>query len=639
MKSTAMSASEHLDPSEAKFRSYIEHSPDGVFVTDERGRFVEVNPAVTEITGYPGAELLESSFLDLFWKDSTHPFTDYLATINARGAYCCESPFQRKDGTTRWWSVDTVRLPDRRYLFFVKDITERKNIELELVKIKELFQLFMKHSPIYCFIKEVTPFASRALYSSENYEAMIGIKGSDMVGKTMDELFPTDFAKKMTEDDWAVVSKGQVLKLDEDFKGRNYTTIKAPLTQGDRSLLMGYTIDITEQKRAEEERTSLEAQLAQAQKMESVGRLAGGVAHDFNNMLGVILGHAEMALLKLNHEHALYSHLEEIRKATERSANLTRQLLAFARRQTITPKVLDLNETIGGMLRMLERLIGEDIKLVWVPGSELWPVRVDPSQVDQILANLCVNSRDAIAGVGKITIQTDNVTFDRPYCAPRADMVPGDYVRLAVSDDGCGMDNETLSHIFEPFFTTKRVGEGTGLGLATVYGVVKQNGGFVHVDSELGHGATLEIYLPRHEDKVCHTPAVAAATPSVAGHETILLVEDEPAILSVTMSMLESQGYTVLAASSPGEAIQLAREHAGGIHLLVTDVVMPEMNGRDLAKNLMAFYPDLKRLFMSGYAADVIAHHGVLEPGTHFVPKPFSTKDLTAKVREALENC
>jgi CheY-like chemotaxis protein len=357
------------------------------------------------------------------------------------------------------------------------------------------------------------------------------------------------------------------------------------------------------------------------------------VAHDFNNMLGIILGYTEMALDQVDPKQPLHANLEEIRKATNRSADLTRQLLAFARKQTVAPKLLDLNETVEGTLKMLRRLIGEDIDLDWRPKTDLWPVKVDPSQIDQILANLCINARDAISGVGKLTIETGNNTFDEDYCATHAYFVPGEYVMLAVSDDGCGLDKETLVHIFEPFFTTKEFGKGTGLGLSTVYGIVKQNNGFINVYSEQGQGTAFSIYLPRHVGKADQIQRYTPVESVAHGHETILLVEDEPSILNMTTMMLERQGYTVLAASTPGEAIRMAREHAGKIHLLMTDVVMPEMNGRDLARNLLSRYPHLKRLFMSEYTANVIAHHGVLDPDVHFIQKPFSIQNLASAVR------
>jgi len=401
--------------------------------------------------------------------------------------------------------------------------------------------------------------------------------------------------------------------------------------------MLGINYDITDRKQAEVEKEKLEVQLHQAQKMESVGRLAGGVAHDFNNMLGVILGYTELAMERVEPDNPLHANLEKIQEAAQRSGDLTRQLLAFARKQTVSPKVIDLNDTIESILNLLRRLIGEDIDLAWQPGKEVWPVKIDPTQVDQILTNLCVNARDAIVDTGKVTIETGTASFDEEYCAHHAGFVPGEYVLLAVSDTGCGMDEVTQAHVFEPFFTTKEMGKGTGLGLATVYGVVKQNNGFINVYSEPGQGTTFKVYLPRHFGKTVPLPEKGLDNPGERGHETVLLVEDEPAILEMTTGMLEKLGYTVLAAGTPGEAIRLAQEYPGRIDLLLTDVVMPEMNGRDLAKNLLTIYPDIRRLFMSGYTANVIAHRGVLDEGVHFIQKPFSMKDLGEKLREALK--
>jgi PAS domain S-box-containing protein len=407
---------------------------------------------------------------------------------------------------------------------------------------------------------------------------------------------------------------------------------------GTAERMIGVNADITDKASAEKEKASLEAQLRQAQKMESIGRLAGGVAHDFNNMLTIIFGHVQLALMDANLPPLLHDSLEEIQKAAERSAGLTRQLLAFARKQIIAPIALDLNETVGGMFKMLQRLIGEDMQLTWHPAKDLWPVRMDPSQIDQILANLCINARDAISDVGKITIETENWIFDKDYCATHLGFLPGEYVRLVVSDNGCGMGKETLSHIFEPFFTTKDNGKGTGLGLATVYGIVKQNDGFINIYSEPNQGTTFTIYLPRYEINAGRADKHGTKESPSRGHETILLVEDEPAILEITSLMLEMQGYTVLTASTPDEAIRLAGEYAGTIHLLITDVIMPGMNGRDLAKCLISGYPHLKHLFMSGYTANVIVHHGVLDEGVNFIQKPFSLPVLSNKVRDILDN-
>jgi two-component system, cell cycle sensor histidine kinase and response regulator CckA len=353
-------------------------------------------------------------------------------------------------------------------------------------------------------------------------------------------------------------------------------------------------------------------------------------------MLGVILGFTELAIMKLPADAPVRMYLDEVRTAAKRSADITRQLLAFARKQIIAPQVLDLNETIGSMLKMLIRLIGEDVDLFWKPARDLWPVKMDPAQIDQVLANLVVNARDAIAGVGKITIETGNADLDEHYCETHIGCVPGPYALLAVSDNGCGMDKETLARLFEPFFTTKEVGKGTGLGLATIYGIVKQNNGFIDVVSEPGRGATIKIYLPRQEPQAAATgePRKPAEVP--AGMETVLLVEDEPSLLKFARILLEELGYTVLAAGSPREAIRLAKAHTHEIHLLMTDVVMPKMSGRDLCEQLEASRPGLKCLYMSGYTADVIAHQGVLDEGVHFVQKPFTREALAMKIREAL---
>ena len=386
------------------------------------------------------------------------------------------------------------------------------------------------------------------------------------------------------------------------------------------------------------EKRKLQEQLVQSQKMESVARLAGGVAHDFNNMLSVIIGHTELAMEQMNPYQPLFTNLGEIRKAGERSAALVKQLLAFARKQTVTPKVLDLNKTVAGMLKMLRPLIGEDIDLIWQPGEEMWPIKMDPSQIDQILANLCVNARDAINGIGRIIIETGMVTIDSDFCTLHPEFVPGVHVSLSVSDDGCGMDQKTMSKIFEPFFTTKEVGEGTGLGLAMVYGIVKQNDGFIIVSSEPGRGTTFKIYLPRHAVTTMDGRRHDQAVPLPGGHETILLVEDEPSILNMAKLMLEKLGYRVLPASTPSEAIGLAHEHDEEIRLLMVDVIMPEMNGRDLAKQVETLSPKMVCLFMSGYSGDIIAHHGMLDEEVYFIQKPFSMQELAAKVRQVLED-
>jgi PAS domain S-box-containing protein len=513
---------------------------------------------------------------------------------------------------------------------------------IELRESRALFQIAIDSSPIPIMIHDEE---GRVLQLSRGWTKLSGYALEDIpnLGDWMERaygersgtkkdyienLFATD--QTVYNGEWTITAKDGSIRIWE-FQ----STPLGKLSKGKRVLLSMAT-DITERKLAEEEKVKLESQLQQSQKMESIGRLAGGVAHDFNNMLSVILGHAEMALMKIEPSNPLFDKLTEIQKAGERSADLTKQLLAFARQQTISPKALDLNDTVAGMLKMLQRLIGEGINLTWQPAANLWQVMVDPSQIDQILANLCINARDAINDIGMITIETENRVIGREYCSYHVDTEPGEYVLISVSDNGSGMDRVTQMHLFEPFFTTKEIGKGTGLGLATVYGIVKQNRGFINVYSEPGRGTTFSIYLPRHMGQTEEHEVVEEAEMATARGETVLLVEDEATLLVMSREILEMLGYNVLAASSANEAIRLSREYSGEIHLLMTDVVMPEMNGRDLAEKITPARPDMKSLFMSGYTADIIAHHGVLDPGVHFIQKPFSIQTLASKIREVL---
>ncbi|MFH0726441.1 MAG: response regulator [Pseudomonadota bacterium] len=472
---------------------------------------------------------------------------------------------------------------------------------------------------------------------------MTGYPQKELIGTRARMLYPTqeEFEYVGREKYRQIAEKGTGA-VETRFQTKDGSIIDVFLASTPMNLLNlseGVTftaLDITDRKRVEAEKEKLQSQLLQAQKMEAIGRLAGGVAHDFNNMLSIIIGRSELARMKLDPSDPLYNELCEIEAIVNRSANLTRQLLGFARKQTIAPKILNLNDTIESLLKILRRLIGEDIDLLWKPAANLWPVKIDPVQIDQILTNMLINARDAIKDVGKVTIETDNVVFDEAYCAVHSGFIPGQFTLFAVSDDGCGIDGETLQNIFEPFFTTKEIGKGTGLGLATVYGIVKQNNGFINVYSEPGKGTTFRIYLPGYGGEPARVSAAAPAQADTGGLATVLLVEDEPVLLNVAKRMLERSGHTVLAAGTPGDAIRLAAEHAGKIDLLMTDVVMPEMNGRDLAKHLRSFYPRQKCLFMSGYTANVIAHHGVLDEGVFFIQKPFSMKELAAAIRQVL---
>lgn len=520
------------------------------------------------------------------------------------------------------------------------DIASRKQTEEALRDSEGRFRSLVESAPEGIFVQS----EGRFVFLNPAMVKLLGAaRAEDLLGTDLMERIAPEYHEavqqrimEQRETGKPVPFMGQeYLRLDGSRVAVETTAVAIRFEGQDAHLV--FVRDITERRQAEEEQEKLRNQLNQLQKMESIGRLAGGVAHDFNNMLGVILGYTQMAMEKMDPAQPLFNYLKEIRKVAERSADLTRQLLAFARKQTVAPRILDLNETVNGMLNMLQRLIGESIDLAWLPGRELRPVKVDPAQIDQILANLCVNAKDAISGVGRICIETSNVSFDDAYCAARADFLPGDYVQLTVSDNGSGMDRATLKQIFEPFFTTKSVGKGTGLGLSTVYGIVKQNHGFINVYSEPGQGTSFKIYLPQHKGESVQFQVKDTVSPVAEGIETVLLVEDEPALLELGQMMLKSLGYRVLAAGSPLEALELVRSGREDIHLLLTDVVMPEMNGKDLFSRLLALYPRLRCLYMSGYTADVIAHHGVLEEGVNFIQKPVSTKDLAVKVRAVLD--
>jgi len=545
-------------------------------------------------------------------------------------------------GQPRWFDAVLTPMPDISGKFggatlVLRDITERKTAE-ETLRLSEREKALILNASIEMFV--YYDLDLRIQWANRAAGESVGRRVEDLVGMNCYELWhqrmepclncPVILARETGKS-----HKTEIATPD----GRHWFIRGYPVLdeKGQVIALVEFGQDITERKQSEAEREKLQEELLQSQKMESIGRLAGGVAHDFNNMLGVIIGHSEMALEQIPPDDAVQEDLKEILSAARRSADLTRQLLAFARKQTISPIVLDLNETVEGMLKMLRRLIGEDIHLIWLPQGGLWQTLIDPAQIDQILANLCVNARDAIDGIGKITIETGNLTLDETFCADHAESTPGDYVLLAVSDSGCGMDKETLGKLFEPFFTTKGVGTGTGLGLATIYGIVKQNHGFINPYSEPDQGTTFKIYLPRYTGKTVQKSIDSAEEADRGGPETILLVEDEPSILKLGKKVLERLGYRVLAASTPGKAIGIAEHFSEKIHLLMTDVIMPEMNGRDLASRLKSSHPGMKRLFMSGYTANVIAHHGVLEKGIHFIQKPFSRSEVAAKVREALD--
>ena len=612
-------------------------------ILDEQGvpvdyRFLAANPAFERMTGLRASDLVGRTVMEAL-PGTERRWIDTYGKVALTG-----EPIRFEDYTgalDKYFEVTAFRPAPGEFACIFQDITDAKRAEealrrseRELLRTQRmaglgswkwdsatdevewtetLYELF----GLDAAAPPPTLAQQEAIFAPESYAALMAA-----VATTVETGDPYEMEVEIVRADgetrWSWVRGERVTDADGRPTG-----------------LWGATQDVTDRKREADERRTLEAQLARSQRLEAVGTLAGGIAHDFNNMLTVILGHAERRLGSIGPDDPARGDLDEIRRAAEHSADLTRQLLAFARSQPATPRVIDLNDAVTSVLSLLRRLIGEDVELAWRPGPRPPLVRIDPSQVDQILANLCVNSRDAIEDAGTITVEVDEVELDDEDCRDHPDRAPGEYVRLTVSDDGAGMDAETLGHLFEPFFTTKGE-QGTGLGLATVYGIVRQNSGFVNVYSEPGVGTTFRIYLPRHAE----ASAVSGEQPTTAtdsgGHETILLVEDEPAILAMTATTLQGRGYTVLAAGTPSAAIALAEGHAGTIDLLLTDVTLPEMNGRALSELLRETRPDLRCLFMSGYAAPIVSGNGVLDEGAPFISKPFHLKDLAAKVRETL---
>lgn len=415
-------------------------------------------------------------------------------------------------------------------------------------------------------------------------------------------------------------------------------SLKALAVKGE-TIIQAVIRDISKRRQAEAETARLEVQLRQSAKMEAIGRLAGGIAHDFNNMLAVIQGYADLMLKSMDHDSQHRADVQSIRTAAKRAAALTRQLLAFGRKQTIQPRVMNLNEVIAATDSMLRRIIGEDIELLTIPAKELWNVKIDPSQIEeQVILNLAVNAREAMPDGGKLTIETSNVTLDADYASRHAEVTPGDYVMLAVSDTGTGMTGEVMAHIFEPFFTTKEENKGAGLGLSTTYGIVKQSGGHIWIYSEPGKGTTFKIYLPRVDTPAEHLERKYEPGILPGGTETILVAEDEPSVLAVNCRVLREQGFNVLEAPDGREALRKAEELAGGeIHMLITDVIMPHMNGKDLADRIKTIHPNIKVLYTSGYTDNAIVHHGVLDEGVNFIAKPFPPGQLVRTVRRILD--
>lgn len=630
-------AEQALRASERRYRLLFEKNLAGICRTTPEGRILECNEAFARMLGYDSsAELLTVNINALYQTPADRAaLIDRL--LEQKTITQQEVCFRRKDGGPVWILtnmnlVETDEPGEFTIIGTTFDISERKRSREELRVSQQRFAAFMRHLPGVAFMKNRE---GRYVFYNEAAQGLFHLDPADFLGKTDHEVWPADYADRFVANDEAVIRSKALVEAVEAVPHRqgvhHWLIYKFPIVDENDEVqfIGGMGIDITE-------RRQLEDQLRQSQKMEAVGRLAGGVAHDFNNLLTVISGYGDMIMRGLTPEDPLLGCIEEVLKAASRATSLTNQLLAFSRRQVIQPKILDLNILVANMDRMLRRVIGEHIELETVLMPGLGSVKADAGQLEQVIMNLAVNARDAMPEGGKLYIRTGNV--DVPHSSRlHADVRPGSYVRLTVADTGQGMDAEIMIHLFEPFYTSKATGKGTGLGLSTVYGIVKQSGGEIVVESEPGSGATFHIYLPRIigvTDAAHPAKTVPAAR---AGTETILLVEDEPGVRQLVRDMLYRLGYTILEAGSGAEALRIFEQHHGVIDLLLTDVIMPQMSGRDLAQRLRSVQPSLKVLYMSGYTDDMLAHHGVLEPNVFLLPKPFAPDELGAKLREVLD--
>ena len=617
--------------------SLLEMATDGVWRWDVEKDRVDWSPTLLRTLRYPEWSRGIQDILEL-----THPEERAIHAaaidehVRSGGAYRVEVRLRTYEGNYLWIESRGISLRDdagrSRVMFgFVVDISESR-VRTEAVRLSDLrFRAFMDNCPAAVFLKDED---GKHLYVNPAAAELAGVRPEDMIGRLHREIFPPKTAEELDRVDRGVLESGRLERWTgvlhrSDGTDRWIHDVKFPvdLPSGARAL-GGFGVDLTELRQVQQSAES-------AHRLESLGRLAGGVAHDFNNMLNVILGYSRMALDGLAEGDPAREFLREVIDAGSRSAAITRQLLAIARQQPVQPATLDLGERVVESARLLRRLIGENIDLRVERGPDLWPVRLDPGQLDQILVNLSVNARDAIPGVGHISITVENKTVEADGDPGGGDGPLGDWVLLSFSDNGSGMDAEVLGSLFEPFFTTKPVGTGTGLGLATVYGIVKQNGGRIEVESQLGAGSTFRISFPREHGQVERPSAIPEPRRPLGG-ATILMVEDEAALLRLGTRMLEKLGHRVLPAQGPEEALRVAAAHPDTIDLLMTDVVMPGMSGLDLSLQLRSLHPEARTLFVSGYTEDIIADHGIIDRSLIFLEKPFGLEDLEQAVGRAL---
>jgi len=652
-----------LRESRQRLQDIVDFLPDATLAIDASKRVILWNKAIERMTGVPASEMMGKSdhaytvpfygkprgqLMDLIWEENEAIAAHY-PTLKREGDTLLAEGFSSAlyggKGAWIWMKASPLYNSDGEIvgaIESIRNITSLKEAESSLQESERLFRTVFEHAPVGMAVIDME---QRFLQVNRSLCAILGYEAEELVGRSFNEFtHPED--RQGSIERWEQMKRQETVSTQAEKRymhrsGRTIWTIAQNALvigrDGKPAYVVSHLIDITAWKQAEESRSQLEEQLRQTQRLESIGRLAGGVAHDFNNKLQAILGFTQMAILEAGEQEKLRKWLLMIQQAAEGSADLTRQLLAFARKQNIQPKTLNLNRIISSMLAMLRQLIGENILLVWIPDKDLWPICIDPSQIDQILVNLCANSRDAIGGqAGTLTIETRNVLLDEAYCHGHPEFFPGRYVMLTVSDTGCGMEPDVKNRIFEPFFTTKEQGKGTGLGLATVYGIMRQNTGMVHVYSEPGKGSTFRLYFP-HADLPSDEAAEKSPPESVGGEETILIVEDDADVLEVAQTVLTRFGYTVLTAKGPNDARRIMETHPGSIHLLITDVIMPEMNGKQLGDLMKQSRPDLRILFMSGYTANIIAKHGILDKDIAFIQKPFSVQTLLEKVRTVLD--
>jgi two-component system cell cycle sensor histidine kinase/response regulator CckA len=618
----------------------LENALDGFYLVDTMGRLLEVNDAYCVMSGYTRAELLQMRVADVESIESEEEVAAHVQRVMSQGSDRFASRHRRKDGkiidiesSVKFQDVDGGRL-----FCFLRDVTESKHAEQALRESEERFRSVVEGAPVSILIQANGIYrylnaAAIAMFGAETADQLVGHAVAERVHPDS-RVAVSERIRMLKEGRQAVpFLEEQLLRLDGTVIDVEVSARRFIFEEQDGSIV--FVRDITERKREENKRRALEQQLLQAQKMEAVGRLAGGIAHDFNNLLMVIRSYSELLQDSLPADDTLRRNTQAIMKAADRAASLIGQMLAFSRKQIVSPVLLDLNGVVNETAKMLKRLIGEDIEFRISAAESLWAIEADSDQIVQVLMNLCVNARDAMPQGGTLTIVTENVTVQEGGVGSQPYVLPGDYVSLSVIDTGTGISKELQDQIFEPFFTTKEVGKGTGLGLATVYGIVKQSGGYVWVDSELGQGTSFTIYLPRVRKIVPDISAKPEAQPR--GTETLLLAEDEEALREAMCDNLRSLGYTVLAGSSGQQALSVASEYKGRIDLLITDVVMPRMSGRELSQILGSLRPEMKTIYISGYTDDAILRYGVQELGATFLQKPFSLGALARKVRETLQ--